>query len=266
MSLPRFFCPTPLENNCLITLPPEVAHHAGRALRLREGVRISLFNGQGGEYQGFLRFNNGIAQADIDTFIEDNRTLSGHITLIQALASGDKMDWIIEKAVEIGVSRFVPIAAERSILQLSGTRLEKRLQHWQAIIQSACEQSGRNILMELWPVQGLKTACEQLTTSPTAQSNQHREKIQGDVKNLPTRQLFIADPTGNQSLTEYLYQTPALDSLGFFVGPEGGWSDKEIALMTHYDAHKIQFGERVLRTETAGLALSSASATLLRWI
>lgn len=270
MALPRFFCPIPLANNSLIDLPTEAAHHAGRALRLREGVRISLFNGNGGEYQGFLRFNNGVAQAEIDTFIADNRTLPGHITLIQALAAGDKMDWIIEKAVEIGVTRFIPVAAERSVLQLSGTRLEKRQQHWQATIQSACEQSGRNQLMELWQVQSLKNVCEHIsklvhpTTQPSNAISQTTPSYQQSA--IPSSVLFIADPEGEQSLTEYLQQHTSLTDIGFFIGPEGGWSDKEMALMAQYHALKIRFGERVLRTETAGLALSSASAALLGWM
>lgn len=244
MALPRFFCPIPLENNTLITLPKEAAHHAGRSLRLREGTRITLFNGHGGEYQGILYFNEGIAQAQIDCFIEDNRQLNGNITLIQALASGDKMDWIIEKAVELGVSRFIPVAAERSVLQLSGARLEKRQQHWQAIIQSACEQSGRNTLMELLPLQTLKTVFT--LTNQT--------------------QLFVADPEGSTALTTYLHQHKHLNNIGFFIGPEGGWSHKEVELMSKQGAIKIQFGERILRTETAGLALSSASAAILGWI
>ncbi len=244
MALPRFFCPIPLENNTLITLPKEAAHHAGRSLRLREGTRIALFNGHGGEYQGILYFNEGIAQVQIDCLIEDNRQLGGNITLIQALASGDKMDWIIEKAVELGVNRFIPVAAERSVLQLSGARLEKRQQHWQAIIQSACEQSGRNTLMELLPVQHLKNVFN--TTGNT--------------------DLFVADPDGELSLTEYLRQHPILNDIGFFIGPEGGWSQKEVELMSKQGAIKIQFGSRILRTETAGLALSSASAAILGWI
>lgn len=244
MASPRFFCPIPLENNALITLPKEAAHHAGRSLRLREGTRITLFNGIGGEYQGTLCFNEGIAQAQIDTFVENNRELSGKITLIQALASGDKMDWIIEKAVELGVSRFIPIAAERSVLQLSGPRLEKRQQHWQAIIQSACEQSGRNTLMKLLPLQVLRNV----------------STLTGNT------QLFIADPDGQLSLTEHLRQHPQLNDIGFFIGPEGGWSEKEIELLSKQNAIKIQFGSRILRTETAGLALTSASAAILGWI
>ncbi len=244
MALHRFFCPIPLVNKSLITLPPAAAHHAGRSLRLREGTRIVLFNGKGGEYHGTLQFNEGVAQAQLDTFIEDNRSLKGRITLIQALASGDKMDWIIEKAVELGVSRFIPVAAERSVLQLSGARLEKRQQHWQAIIQSACEQSGRNTLMELLPVQSLKNVFN--ATGNT--------------------DLFVADPDGQLSLTEHLYQHPTLEDIGFFIGPEGGWSAKEMEMMDKQDAIRVQFGNRILRTETAGLALSSASAAVLGWV
>lgn len=264
MALPRFFCPIPLTSNSLITLPREAAHHAGRSLRLREGTRIVLFNGEGGEYQGTLRFNQGIAQAEIDSFCPDNRTLTGKITLIQALASGDKMDWIIEKAVEIGVDCFIPVAAERSVLQLSGARLEKRQQHWQSIIQSACEQSGRNILMELLPVQTLKQVLEAIKQTHFKSNTINPENSASDT---PAQSLlFIAHPDGNLSLSQYLRQTPKVQHIGFFIGPEGGWSEKEIQTMEHSQAIKVQFGDRVLRTETAGLALSSASAALLQWV
>ncbi|WP_315970384.1 RsmE family RNA methyltransferase [Pelistega indica] len=185
MTLPRFFCPIPIENNSIIALPATVAHHAGRALRLREGDRIVLFNGKGGEYEGILRFNKGEALAEIDCFRDTNRDLSTKITLVQALASGDKMDWIIEKAVEMGVSQFIPIQAERSVLQLSGARLEKRQLHWQSIIQSASEQCGRNTLMTLTPVVALKDCFVFL---------------QDTLK-------LVADPEAAQSLTTVLSET-----------------------------------------------------------
>ncbi|WP_243140607.1 16S rRNA (uracil(1498)-N(3))-methyltransferase [Pelistega ratti] len=244
MALPRFFCPIPLQINTIITLPPEVAHHAGRSLRLKEGTRIILFNGLGGEYHGTLLFNQGTAQADLDFFDSQNRGITGNITLVQALASGDKMDWIIEKAVEMGVSHLIPIKAERSILQLSGTRLEKRQQHWQAIIQSASEQSGRNILMTLSPLQTLKQFF---------QSTVHANYL-------------LADPEGDISLTHYLNQHHnSLNNIYFFIGPEGGWSPKETEEIVKHGATRVRFGDSILRTETAGIALSSAAASVLNW-
>src|SRR5690606_28465519 len=106
-----------------------------------------LFDGAGGEYAATLQSEGKAAWADTTDFVPIERELPGHITLLQGMASGDKMDWIVEKAVEMGISRIVPIAAQRSVLQLSGPRLEKRLQHWQRITSAASEQCGRTRLM-----------------------------------------------------------------------------------------------------------------------
>lgn len=243
MAQPRFFCPIPLSLGETVDLPPSVANHAGRALRLREGTEIVLFNGVVGQYHAYLCFHQGQAQAELFHFDPINRQLKGEITLVQALASGDKMDWIIEKAVEIGVHRLIPIQAERSILNLQGSRLAKRQQHWQAIAQAACEQSGRNQLLQLEPVQTLANGLKQLN---------------------PTHQ-YLCDPDAIHSLLEQLQTAEHCQALSLCIGPEGGWSEKEVALMQKHGAMGVRFGERVLRTETAGLALASASAAVLNW-
>ena len=118
-------------------------------LRLESGQEIVLFDGTGGEYVCCVRFEGKQALAEINEHRVRESDLSGQITLVQGLAGGDKMDWIIEKAVELGVSAIAPVAARRSVVQLSGPRLEKRMLHWQRIIQAASEQCGRNRLASL---------------------------------------------------------------------------------------------------------------------
>ncbi|KOQ40843.1 16S rRNA methyltransferase, partial [Achromobacter xylosoxidans] len=147
MSAPRFFCDAPLSAGARIALPEALAHHAIRVLRLRAGEPMVLFNGQGGEYPAVLEIEGKAGFAQLGAFDPREAELAGRITLVQGLPAGDKMDWVVEKAVELGAAHVCPIAAQRSVLQLAGPRLEKRVAHWQRIAQSAAEQCGRNRLM-----------------------------------------------------------------------------------------------------------------------
>ena len=247
MSLPRFFCDSPLAAGAHLVLPDALAHHAVRVLRLKDGASIALFNGQGGEYPATLNVEGKSAWAQLGDFNPREAELAGSITLVQGLPSGDKMDWVIEKAVELGASRVTPIAAQRSVLQLSGPRLDKRVAHWSRIAQSAAEQCGRNRLMPVdtpmtlrdWlarPAVGLRLLC-------------HPDAIE----------------TLAEALNAISDQNTSRPSLSLLVGPEGGWSDSELALAAQHDVQSIRFGPRVLRTETAGLALISAVTALLEW-
>jgi len=173
--------------------------------------------------------------------------LAGEICLFQGLPAGDKMDWVIEKAVELGVSRLVPISAQRSILKLSGPRLEKRLAHWQGIIEAASEQCGRNRLMQICPPQALEDAL----TAPNI-----GDRLLCDPGAAEDLEAHLANPL-SKARTER--------ALTLLVGPEGGWSPEELAQCTRHQAQSIRFGTRVLRTETAGLALAAAATALLRW-
>lgn len=255
MSLPRFFYPAPLATEQVFELPREIANHAGRSLRLRDGDIITLFNGQGGEYNAELYFDNGIAMAKISNFIENNRLPQGQISIAQSLPSGDKMDWIIEKNSELGLSSIHPLKAERSILQLSGNRLEKRLQRWQAIANSSAEQCGRNIPLEVKELSSVK---------------QFLEKQRYDL-------VLVCHHENGSKLTDYLNDylskkgSTKQPDLCLVIGPEGGWSDNELDLFTHYAStqktqlQKVIWGERVFRTETAALALASACLALFDW-
>lgn len=240
MPTARFFCPTPLQPDQRIELPEPLAHHALRVLRLPAGSEITLFDGQGGQYPAILHLEGRLAWATLGAHNPTERELAGRITLVQGIAAGDKMDWIIEKAVELGVHRVVPIAADRSVLRLAGPRLEKRMAHWRAVIQAASEQSGRNRLMQLDAPQTLANCL--------AQDSGHR---------------VFCHPDATQDFATAL--RPVTDTLTLLVGPEGGWSEAELSAANRAGITPVRFGLRVLRTETAGLAMAAAATALLGW-
>lgn len=243
MSAPRFFCDAPLSAGARIALPEALAHHAIRVLRLRAGEPMVLFNGQGGEYPAVLEIEGKTGFAQLGAFDPREAELAGRITLVQGLPAGDKMDWVVGKAVELGAARVCPIAAQRSVLQLAGPRLEKRVAHWQRIAQSAAEQCGRNRLMAV--------------EAPMALADWLARPADG--------LRLLCHPQADTDLASLLGATPGLASLTLLVGPEGGWSDQELALAREAGVQAVRFGPRVLRTETAGLALISAAGALLGW-
>lgn len=246
MSLPRFYVDLPLAAGAELFLPADVAHHAGRALRLRDGDSVVLFDGRGGEYLATLGFTGKRAVVTLGQHDAREAELAGAITLVQGIASGDKMDWIIEKAVETGVHAIVPIAAERSVLKLSGDRLEKRLAHWQRVVKAACEQCGRNRLPVVHaPVTLAQYVGQSGAAGPRA---------------------LLCHPDADASLRERLQAMGTPAALSLWVGPEGGWSDEELRQAAKAGVQSVSFGPRVLRTETAGTALIAATSAMLGWI
>ncbi|HEY9279970.1 MAG TPA: 16S rRNA (uracil(1498)-N(3))-methyltransferase [Eoetvoesiella sp.] len=243
MATPRFYSSTALTAHQTIELPQELAHHAIRVLRLKAGTSIVLFDGRGGQFPATLQIEGkkGFAQTGAHDPVEAE--LPGEITLVQGIASGDKMDWIIEKAVELGAARVIPITAQRSVLQLSGDRLIKRQRHWERIALSASEQCGRNRIMAIDAPVPLQHYMQQI--DPAGQ------------------QLLFCHPEAEQTLAQAL--TPAITKITLLIGPEGGWSADEQALVKRHGIEPVRFGGRVLRTETAGLALIAATSALQRW-
>ncbi|AEC20591.1 hypothetical protein PT7_2051 [Pusillimonas sp. T7-7] len=243
MAISRFYCATPLLPNTSIELPAALAHHAVRVLRLKTGSDIILFDGQGGQYTATLEITGKQAHARLGGYEPVEAELTGHITLVQGIPSGDKMDWVVEKAVELGASRIVPLAAQRSVLQLSGERLRKRLDHWRRISQAASEQCGRNRIMEVASPLTLQQYIAASDADPAS--------------------ILFCHPGSSRKLAQAALE--AGNSLTLVVGPEGGWSDEELALMAKHQLTPVGFGARVLRTETAGLALIAAVSTLRGW-
>lgn len=243
MAIPRFFCAAALASNTTVKLAPELAHHAIRVLRLKPDSDIALFNGLGGQYPATLHIEGKNGYASLGEHEPIEAELDGDITLVQGIPAGDKMDWIIEKAVELGARRLVPITAQRSVLQLSGERLHKRMQHWKRIAQSASEQCGRNRIMEI--------------AEPAAL----RDYLAGRREDADD--ILFCHPASPHTLAQAL--SSRRDRVTLLVGPEGGWSGDEQALVELHGLTAVSFGKRVLRTETAGLALIAAISALRGW-
>ena len=209
-------------------------------LRLNPGDTIVLFNGTGGSYVASLTsIDKKRAAAEVKTFDSSEVELPYAITLAQALPESSKMDWIIEKAIELGAAGIQPLAAQRCVMRLSGERAEKRRLHWQGVIESASEQCGRNRLAQLGEVSDFKQWI--------AQQDMHKR-------------LFLS-PRADHSLADWVKHHPA-QALTIMIGPEGGFSEQEEQLALQHGAIGLSMGSRVLRTETAGLA-ALASITAL---
>lgn len=243
MANPRFYCDAhKLALGAILALPEGAAVHAAKALRMQAGDRLRLFNGDGHDYEAeitLIKKNEVIVK--IDGMHPVNNESPLRITLAQGIASGDRMDYTIQKSVEMGVTHIQPIAMQRSVVKLSGDRAEKRVQHWQEIVRSACEQSGRAfvpevalpLMLEQWLAALLKAqfAGRKLTLSPYAAQRLHD----------------LEAP-----------QAPII----LLIGPEGGLTEHEVALADSQGFSGVKLGQRVLRTETAALAAIAAMQTL----
>lgn len=238
---PRFHCPdlSPTLVGSTIELPEAAAHHAARVLRLRAGDAVTLFDGTGREWQGTLAEVGRKVHVTIAAATQGIAEPSLHITLVQSLPSGDKMDWIVQKTVELGVTAIQPVAAKRSVVKLDGDRARKRIAHWQEVAVSACEQCGRNLVPEVMPLVQL----DQYFAAPAA-AGEHR---------------FLLAPGADQRLREM----PAPEGrITLLIGPEGGFDEAESLGAHRAGFAPLQLGPRVLRTETAGLAAIAAIMAL----
>jgi len=268
-TLPRFYCPIPLSAHTRVALPEAAAHHASRALRLREGDAIVLFNGDGSQFPALLRFDQGRAMADLGQQQHTHTELPGRIGLVQALPAGDKMDWVIEKAAELGVSDVFPISAVRSIVQLSGNRLEKRQVHWQRIAESASEQSGRNCIVQIHPLQTLSAYLRQHADAPGFMCHPEGGRaLMQAVKELSQAPSALQIPSVSQKESSGTAANIPVSSIHFrlLIGPEGGWTPQELREAQAAGIEQVTFGERILRTETAGLAMTAAALAALGWV
>jgi 16S rRNA (uracil1498-N3)-methyltransferase len=233
--MPRFYCPQPLRVGDTIALPDPVAHHAW-VVRLQPGAELCLFNGDGGEYLAELAgLEKKSASARILAFVGRDCELPYEITLAQALPEAAKMDWIVEKAVEMGVAAIQPLAAQRCVVRLAGERAEKRQAHWQGVIVAASEQSGRNRLARLAPL----------------------DSFSGWIGQHDLHKRILLSPRASQSLPDWARHQPP-QAVTLLIGPEGGFSDAEEELAIRHGALALAMGPRILRTETAGLAAIAA--------
>lgn len=232
--MPRFYCSQPLSNGATVDLPESVAHHL-HVVRMQPGAALTLFDGRGGQYQATLvEIGKKRASATVLAHESIEAELPYAVTLAQGLPEGSKMDWIIEKAVELGVAAVQPLAAQRSVVRLSGERLEKRHAHWQGVIVAASEQCGRNRLAALAP------ATDVGRWLAPAQPPGAGPRI-------------LLSPRATQSLAAWAHAHPP-QALTLLVGPEGGFTPEEEDAALAAGALALSMGPRVLRTETAALA------------
>ena len=236
-AMPRFYCPQPLAAGAIVDLPDAVAHHL-HVVRMQPGDALTLFDGRGGQYRAsLLDVGKKRASAQVEEHEAREAELPYAIMLAQGLPEGTKMDWIVEKAVELGVAAIVPLAARRSVVRLSGERAEKRHAHWQGVIVAASEQCGRNRLAQLAPLAGV----EAWLAAPAS----------------PPQPTILLSPRAEQSLAAWAGASGP-QALRLMVGPEGGFSAEEEAAAVAAGAVALSIGPRVLRTETAGLAVIAA--------
>ncbi|MBI3479457.1 MAG: 16S rRNA (uracil(1498)-N(3))-methyltransferase [Nitrosomonadales bacterium] len=238
--MPRFYCPPPLPLTGSFELPPDAAHHAARVLRLREGDPVQIFDGLGNECHGIISElgNKHVVVNDIAA-VESCRESPLDVLLVQALSSSEKMDWIIQKATELGVTEIQTIDTERSVARLSAERIAKRLKHWQQVAISACEQCGRNVLPKIHAPMDIMAWLQQ-------------------TRNLADAK-FILLPEGSRSLHDLVKpQGKAV----LLIGAEGGFSEAESGAALHCGFIPIRLGARVMRTETAAIAGLAVLQTL----
>jgi 16S rRNA (uracil1498-N3)-methyltransferase len=236
MRLTRVFVDLPLAPDAHIVLPESAGAHLVRVLRLREGEACVLFNGDGHDYDATLLSagKRGVEAKVLATRVIGNESPL-RLALLQGIARGEKMDLILQKAAELGVTAIAPVFADRTEVRLDGERLEKRIAHWRSVVISACEQSGRARIPALMPAR---------TLAETANA------LDADMLKL------TLDPLG-----EYRFDTLSpvgVAGIMIGIGPEGGWSEKDRETLRGAGFIGLRLGPRVLRTETAGLAAIAA--------
>ncbi len=227
----RFFVDAALTEGDETPLPPEVAHHAVRVLRLREGDPVTVFNGKGGEFSAHLSVQGARAWANLERFDPIERESSLAVTLVQAWVATDKLEWIAEKAVELGVTGITLVPTARSVVHLDGPRMERRLARLREIVVAACCQSGRNRTPAI--------------TAATSLERGLRDAVAQGARGI------VLDPRAPEPL---LAAANAVAAVALAIGPEGGFDDNEQALAARAGYRPARLGPRILRTETAGLA------------
>ncbi|MBA2653638.1 MAG: 16S rRNA (uracil(1498)-N(3))-methyltransferase [Gammaproteobacteria bacterium] len=237
MRISRFYYNGPLSKDTIVKLCEETSHYILHVLRLKVGAKSVLFNGDGKDYLAILTdCSKKIVTLEIQESINVHKESPLKIHLVQGISRGEKMDWTIQKAVELGVTEITPIITEHCSIKLDASRREKRLVHWQKIMVSACEQSGRSSLPSLNPI----VQFEDWIYHP-------RQEMK-----------LFCDPNSSQRLSHL----PAAQEILLIIGPEGGLSNNEISLANKYNFTGISLGPRILRTETAAVSAISVAQAL----
>jgi 16S rRNA (uracil1498-N3)-methyltransferase len=240
MSPTRLYSPVPLQPHSQLTLDGSQARYVSRALRLRPGDTLTLFDGSGGEYDAKItRIEKSSVDVETGTFLDRSGESNLAIRLVQGISKGDRMDTVVQKATELGVQRISPVLSEYSVVRLDDEKAAKRRDHWQKIAQSACEQCGRNVVPSIDEVISISAWFEK---SHSAFSTQ-----------------LVLTPNAPTTLSSVSHSEAELTLL---IGPEGGFSntEQERAISTGFEP--VSLGPRILRTETAAIAAIATVQTL----
>ncbi len=231
----RIYVESKLEEGGQIRLRGEQARYLSRVLRLKAGSELIVFDGRGGEYAARVEeAARDVMAVRVGAFIAVERESPLHITLVQGLSRGERMDFTVQKAVELGVHAIAPVTTERGVVRLDGERRRRRLEHWQGIAVNACQQCGRTRLPRIEPIAGLD---EWL-----------------DTRFHPGTDAFVLSPDAGMTPAEL----EPRDGVVLLVGGEGGFSDAEMHRIRQRGFEPLSLGPRILRTETAALAALTA--------
>ena len=238
--IPRIYQPIPLCRGQMIELDAQATVHLTKVLRLRVGDALVVFNGEGGEYTANVsEVGRRSTMIEIGEFVDRSVESTLELVLLQGVSRGERMDYTVQKAVELGVSRIVPVMTARTMVNLKGDRQEKRRGHWQSVVNGACEQSGRNRVPVVAPVMKFADAIAAEDVAAPGLKLVLHHRAEANLNSLPA-------PKGPVTL---------------LIGPEGGLSAEEIAAAEAVGFLSLCLGPRVLRTETAALAAMS----VLQW-
>ena len=247
MNTPRFHCPVPLKSGDSINLPAGATRHV-QVLRKQPGDTLTLFSGmeQGGEYEATIEH---MGRSDVRVVIGAHNPIerepSNQVHLAIGVPANDRMDWLVEKATELGVTSIQALMTERSVLRLSGERADKKRMHWQAIAIAACEQCGRNRVPTIQPVMNLHNWLSTLSTSiPDSMPISNKLLLSLQADSVPLKTQLRTEKSGQQFI--------------FLSGPEGGFSLPEETAALNHGFAPITLGNRVLRAETAALTALAA--------
>lgn len=272
---PRFFHEGELHANTELQLSKKASHHLMTVIRLKENDRIELFNGDGYNYaaivtRGGQRTPGKRAQLTLGRRSKANTESPLSLTLVQAISRGDRMDTCLRQSVELGVTHIQPLYSRHSAKALDEQRLEKKISHWNNIIISACEQSGRAVVPSLESPVSLTQWLE----------IDADKRLQGNTTKLAQRYAYILSPHANTTLAEQLAgqlssqlasqitdtladQNSTRYACALLIGPESGFDEDEVDAAIATGVHSVQFGKRILRTETAGPACIAVMQALL---
>ena len=233
MAIPRIHCDFKLGPGAQFALAPEAAQHVAKALRLKAGDALVVFDGRGGEYEAAIqRIDRDRVDVKVAGFRDADRESPLAVGLVQGLPEADKMDWIIQKATELGAGWIQPVICERSVVRLAGERAARREAHWRRVAVAAAEQCGRTRIPEVRPTLGFQS----WIAAPA---------------DVPRWMLLPGAPA-------LAAQAGAPSPLELLVGPEGGLSERELDLAGARGCVPVSLGPRVLRTETAPIAALAA--------